>query len=166
LSSEQKRAEAAKCLFETMQNKRAEIEERYRAPLERRLSGLVSKMFPGAQVTLDPELDIASIHRTVPLAGETRDTFAELSAGASEQIGILARLAMAQTVAPEGGMPVLLDDSFVWTDESRFGRLAHVLHTVSENTQIIFLTCHWGRLRERGLSPHRVIDLAALRHTA
>jgi recombinational DNA repair ATPase RecF len=146
-----------------MQEKRAEIEAHYREPLERRLSGLVSKMFPRAQVTLDETLDVASIHRTDQIAGDIHDTFGELSAGASEQIGILARIAMAQTVAPDGGMPVLLDDSFVWTDEGRLERLAGVLHTMSENTQIILLTCHWERLRKRGLSPHHTIDLAELK---
>lgn len=164
LRRQEERAAAAECLFTTMKEKRAEIEAHYRAPLERRLSGLVSKMFPGAQVTLDETLDLASIHRADETTGERRDTFQQLSAGASEQLGILARLAMAQTVAPEGGMPVLLDDTFVWTDENRFQRLADVLHSVSETTQIILLTCHWERLRRLGLAPHQTIDLASLRH--
>src|SRR5690606_23792379 len=73
--------------------------------------------------------------RTVP--------FEELSGGAKEQLGILARLAVARLVDPDQGVPVVLDDALGYTDPDRLRQMGEVLgaSAAGAEVQVILLTC-------------------------
>ncbi len=152
-------ANAARLLFQTLSKHKDETERRFRAPLEEGIQALVRLLWPDAKITLDEHFHIASIERP---NRPGRDEFGVLSAGASEQLGLVARLAMAQILAKGQPLVVLLDDSLVVTDDDRFRDMARVINRVADDVQIIFLTCHWSRQSELGLSPHNVVDMEDL----
>jgi hypothetical protein len=163
LARVQVEANAARLLFETLTKHKSETEQRFRAPLEQSIQALVRLLWPDARITLDEDFHIAAIERPKK-AG--RDDFEALSAGASEQLGLVARLAMAQILAEQQPLLVLLDDSLVVTDDDRFKDMARVINRVADGMQIIFLTCHWNRQSALGLSPHKVIDMEDLVRSA
>ncbi len=73
--------------------------------------------------------------------------FASLSVGAQEQLGIISRLACAMIVAPDGGVPVVLDDGLGWSDPTRLEAMGAVLKRAGEQCQVIVLTCYPDRYR-------------------
>ena len=74
------------------------------------------------------------------------------------------RLAFARLLGGEDGLPVLLDDALVATDEARLERTRRVLDAAAASgLQLLLVTCHWPRLREAGLAPSALIDLEAER---
>ncbi|MGD8200267.1 AAA family ATPase [Ornithinimicrobium sp. W1679] len=94
-------------------------------------------------VTVDEELSLRarSLHgSTVP--------FEELSGGAKEQLGILARLAVSRLVEPSQGVPVVIDDALGYSDPERLQRMGEVLGAAAgpdDQLQVILLTCTPGR---------------------
>lgn len=89
-------------------------------------------------VVVDEQLGLAS--RT--LDGATVP-FADLSGGAKEQLGILARLAVARLVDPTHGVPVVIDDALGYSDPQRLRQMGEVLGSagVADDLQVILLTC-------------------------
>jgi uncharacterized protein YhaN len=74
-----------------------------------------------------------------------------LSAGAREQLGLLARVACAVLVSRStkrgGGVPLLVDDALGHSDEERLRALGEVLTLAGERCQVIILTCFPERYR-------------------
>jgi uncharacterized protein YhaN len=94
---------------------------------------------PDFGVTVDEDLSLSA--RT--LAGATVP-FGELSGGAKEQLGILARLAVARLVDPTQGVPVVIDDALGYSDPQRLHQMGAVLGSAAEGSadvQVILLTC-------------------------
>lgn len=89
-------------------------------------------------VVVDDQLALAS--RT--LDGATVP-FADLSGGAKEQLGILARLAVAHLVDPAHGVPVVIDDALGYSDPQRLRQMGEVLGSagITDDLQVILLTC-------------------------
>jgi uncharacterized protein YhaN len=104
-------------------------------------------------VELDDDLRVAS--RT--LDGIRLD-FEQLSAGAREQLTLIARLAAARLVAEDGGAPVLLDDALGHSDPERLVAMGRALSVVGAHCQIVVLTCVADRFRH--VEGARVVDLA------
>ena len=156
LRSVQRRADAAELLFETLKECRAEAQGRYMKPLLDELEKLVGLVFPEGRVQLDESLKELQFDRGV-LRGQ--HDFGELSGGAKEQVGVLVRLALARLMAGPSGLPVLLDDALVATDEGRFRAMQRALDAAATDLQVVFVTCHWDRLRGLGLSPAHRVDM-------
>jgi DNA repair exonuclease SbcCD ATPase subunit len=136
-----RRAAAARRLYETLAEARDRARAAYGEPLRRAIEELGRPLYgEGFAVELDDELRIA--RRTlngVTLAVE------QLSAGAREQLALLARLACARLAAAGadgegGGVPVVLDDALGHTDPERLRALARVLACAAETCQVIVLT--------------------------
>ncbi len=140
------RAAAAKRLHDTFAARRAEAHHRYVAPFRDRIEQLGRLVFDGGfEVDLDDDLRIA--RRT--LGGVTLD-FDDLSTGAQEQLGIIARLACASIVSADGGAPVIFDDALGWSDPNRLDRMGAVIASAGRTCQIIVLTCTPGRYEAVG----------------
>lgn len=123
-----------------------EARHRYVGPFRERIEQLGRIVFgPSLEVELDDDLRVA--RRT--LDGVTVD-FDQLSTGAREQIGIIARLACAAIVAADGGAPVVFDDALGWTDPSRLERMGATIAVAGRDCQIIVLTCTPGRYASVG----------------
>ncbi|MFA4972736.1 MAG: AAA family ATPase [bacterium] len=131
------RANAAKCLFDTMCEERDKASRAYMAPLKDKMERLGRLVFdPSFQVTIDDDLKIASRTGsgvTVP--------FESLSGGTKEQLSLIYRLSCSMLVAKDGGTPVLLDDALGYTDPERLKLMGAVLAVAAKECQIVIFTC-------------------------
>ncbi|MGE4239788.1 AAA family ATPase [Ramlibacter sp.] len=142
-----RKAHALAHLLGLLQEKRAALARRIRAPLQVRLNHYLQIQYPGVQIELDEMLRPSRITRQGPHGFETAK-FGELSGGEREQLGIIARLAYADLLR-EKGKPTLLmlDDALVNTDRERLAQMKRVLYDAAQRHQVIVFTCHeenWG----------------------
>jgi DNA repair exonuclease SbcCD ATPase subunit len=132
-----RRANAAKCLFDTMCEERDKANRAYVAPLKDKIERLGRLVFdPSFQVTIDDDLKITS--RTV--SGVTVP-FDSLSGGTKEQLSLIYRLSCSMVVAKDGGTPVILDDALGYTDTERLKLMGAVLAVAAKQCQIVIFTC-------------------------
>ena len=137
---------AAKLLHSVFERRRAEAQQRYRAPFKERIEQFGRIVYDDSfEVDVDDNLGVA--HRT--LGGITLNVD-QLSTGAREQLGIIARLACAAIVSPDGGAPVILDDALGWSDPSRLQRMGSAINEAGDDCQVIILTCTPGRYAHVG----------------
>lgn len=147
-------ADAAKALFDAMAAERDAERARYVAPFRAKVEALGRTVF-GADFAVDIDDDLRITSRT--LAGRTVE-FDSLSGGAKEQIGVISRIACAILAADEGGVPVILDDAFGWSDPDRLERMGALLAVVGRTCQVILLTC--DPIRHRHIPGGRVVRIA------
>jgi len=80
--------------------------------------------------------------------------FGEHSEGFKEQVAFALRLILARRIAehlPSKRLPIVLDDPFTQSDQSRRGGLGEVLGEASSALQILFVTCHTAPALEANL---------------
>lgn len=133
------KAEAAMLLHATFERHRALARERYAAPLRQEVERLGRLVFgEDVGIELDDDLRITSRH-----LDNTTIPFDQLSVGAQEQLGLLARLACASLVGVDDneGAPVILDDALGWTDPERVERMGAAINATGRQAQVIILTC-------------------------
>ncbi|MCY0881489.1 MAG: hypothetical protein OWS74_05785, partial [Firmicutes bacterium] len=130
-------AQAAKYLFDVLSEARETVQKRYRKPLEDKVAGLGRMMF-GSDFSVELNADLTIAQRRMD--GQTLP-FSSLSIGAKEQLTLLMRIAAAQLVAKDGGMPIILDDALGSTDAARLEKMGMVLNFVGNTCQIVALTC-------------------------
>lgn len=147
-----RRARALDYLYSLLLSSRAALAQRLRAPLQRHLERYLQMLFPGAQVQIDEDLSPGRILRP-GVRGTEGGAFEELSVGAREQMGIVARLAYADLLA-QAGRPTLLilDDALVHTDEARLGQMKRVLYDAATRHQILIFTCHPRAWQDLGVA--------------
>lgn len=143
----QARAAARKLLYDTLRTERELARKAYVAPLRRQIENLGRIVF-GAdfEVELDDQ-DLSITSRS--LAGRTVP-FSSLSIGAQEQIALLSRLACATIVAPDGGVPIILDDALGNSDPQRLEAMGTALAVAGRQCQVIVLTCQPDRYEHVG----------------
>jgi uncharacterized protein YhaN len=83
----------------------------------------------------------------------------ELSQATSEQLYLSMRLALATYYQTSITFPIIIDDSFVNFDQSRYEVTMDVLKELSSERQIIFFTCHEQALEGLNLNQHCVTNL-------
>ena len=156
LMSVDRRARAARQLHRTLQQHRDQAHASYVRPYAAELERLGQQVYGGTfGVSVSSDLVITHRHldgTTVP--------FDSLSGGAKEQLGILARLAVATLVDPEHGVPVVIDDALGYTDPERLQRVGAVLGAPAASSQVILLTCTPSRYD--GIPGATTISLTAL----
>lgn len=132
-----RRADAVRLLHTTLQAHRSRAKQQYVEPFAAALRKLGEVVHgPGFDVEVDESLTI-----TARIVDGQRIDFEALSTGAKEQMALLTRLAAATLVDPQDGVPVLVDDALGYTDPGRLRRMAEVFTHVSEQAQVILLTC-------------------------
>lgn len=150
-----RRAHAARTLRETLRRHRDLAHQAYVRPYREEIERLGRTVYGDSfAVTVTPSLEIESrtlLGATVP--------FAELSGGAKEQLGIIARLAVAALVDPHHGVPVVIDDALGYTDPDRLQRVAQVFAGPARHTQVILLTC--TPQRYAAIEDSHIVDLSA-----
>lgn len=128
-----RRAQAAKLLFETLSAHRQAARHRHTTPFRQRVELYARRLFSqGVHVEIGEDLTIVS--KTV---GGVTVPFDQLSAGAREQLSLLARIACADLV---GSVPLILDDVLGHSDHGRLDDIAVILGQVADRTQIILLS--------------------------
>jgi hypothetical protein len=153
LEAFERRAAAARRLYDTMTRRRDEARENYSEPLRREIEALGKRALgPSFGVELSEALQIARV---------TRDgvglELGQLSVGLREQLAVLTRLACASLVSASDGAPVVLDDIFGWADPGRLEKLGPILADAARETQVLLFTCYPHRFD--AVAPARVISL-------
>lgn len=118
------------------------------SPLEDRLTQAFAELTANRErrVFLDDNLQVAGI-------GRSRDrahAFENLSQGAREQLLLCLRIAVAQELSTDEAHTLILDDVLVNTDSVRHERVLDMLGGLSQDLQILILTCHPERYRGIG----------------
>ena len=141
------RAEAARLLRETFAKHRQQAHQHYIEPFKDCIDQLGRIVFgPTFAVELDEDLRV--VRRT--LNGTMLDVD-QLSTGAREQLGVLARLACATIVSPaDGGAPVMIDDALGWSDPQRLQGMGAAIAAAGKQCQVVVLTCTPGRYSHVG----------------
>ena len=138
---------ALKLLRDTLQTCKQSSLTAFLPALAREIEPLLAELFPGARVELDARLGTVRVERP----GRGSDRFDELSEGAREQLALAVRAALARALGRSGGgVPLLLDDALVATDDGRFERACALLRRAAAEGQVIILTCHGERYRRLG----------------
>ncbi|WP_289018326.1 AAA family ATPase [uncultured Ornithinimicrobium sp.] len=144
LAALDRRARAVRHLRTTLHSHRDAAHRAYVRPFTEALDRLGRQVYgPTFAVTVDEELSL----RARSLEGSTVP-FEELSGGAKEQLGILARLAVSRLVEPAQGVPVVIDDALGYSDPARLRRMGEVLGATAgpnADLQVVLLTCTPGR---------------------
>ncbi|MFT3899607.1 MAG: AAA family ATPase [Gordonia sp. (in: high G+C Gram-positive bacteria)] len=138
------RARAAQTLRAVLNDHRSAAHARFSEPFRRHLEDLARPLF-GDDVRFDVDDQLGITARTLD---DATVSFDELSVGAREQIGIIARLACAMLVDEADGVPVIIDDALGHSDSERVAQMAQVLTRAGEHAQVIVLTCAPERYRE------------------
>ena len=118
------------------------------ADFSERVSGLFSRITRGeAELKFDGQLPASVVRGVVSLPPD------RLSQGGSGALALAVRLAMAEAYLQGQGGFIMLDDPLVHFDNDRMSVAADVLRAFSENTQVLFFTCHdhhAARLERKG----------------
>ena len=122
-------------LLSTLRDAEREAKERYMSPVVNRLRPYLQYLFPGADITIDENLEITGVLRERGY----EEPFHHLSMGTQEQIAVLVRLAFAEMLV-EQGQPatVVLDDALVFSDDHRMNNMFDILNISAKNIQPIF----------------------------
>jgi len=146
LAATERRAVAAKLLWETLNAQRDASRQAYVAPLRDGIRSLGKIVFGSDfDIVLGEDwtiLDVIRDGKTIP--------FDSLSVGAKEQLGILTRLAAARIVADDGGVPVIIDDALGFSDPSRLQSMGAAIAAAGRDAQVVVLTCTPGRFMYLG----------------
>jgi chromosome segregation ATPase len=146
LSEIEARRAALRRLEEAILEEEAARRETVTKPVMAEISPMLTKLFGEAELAFDQAWKPDTLVRPgQPSKVES------LSAGTKEQLAILTRLAFARLSAKRGEpWPVILDDALTYSDDTRLPRLFDILHEVSQETQVIVLTCHERLFRDLG----------------
>ena len=108
------------------------------SPVVNRLRPYLQYLFPGADITIDENLEITGVLRERGY----EEPFHHLSMGTQEQIAVLVRLAFAEMLV-EQGQPatVVLDDALVFSDDHRMNNMFDILNISARNIQVLIFTC-------------------------
>lgn len=148
----ERRSKALSHLLKLLIEKRSALARRLRAPLQRHLNHYLQILFPGSSIEVCEDLSPGRITRVGTNGTETGE-FEELSVGAREQVGVVARLAYADLLQ-EAGKPTLLilDDALVNTDRDRLDQMKRVLYDAASRHQILVFSCHPQAWQDLGVA--------------
>jgi DNA repair exonuclease SbcCD ATPase subunit len=155
----ERQAAAAKRLWEVLSVERRRIVEKLTAPVTLRVRPYLQELFPGCVLDAGDGLDILGIQ-----SGQLTEPFGELSGGAQEQISLLTRIGLAEVLAADGTLPLVLDDALINTDPERIRRIQRLLFRAAEKLQIILFSCH--DVLFDGLGAEFVSQLSRRRHAS
>ena len=137
LSRVEGQAAAAKRLWEVLSVERRRVVEKLTAPVQLRVRPYLQELFPGCVLDTGERLDILGLQSDL-----LNEPFGELSGGAQEQISLLTRIGLAEVLAANGTLPLVLDDALINTDPERIRRIQRLLFRAADNLQIILFSCH------------------------
>lgn len=145
-------------LLDAVEQLLTEANARYLSDLSPRLKPRIERHLPTltlgryAQASLDENLSLQVYH---PERGEmmpVEDGQPAWSAGVLDQLFFACRLGLADALADDVRLPLLLDDPFVHFDAERYRAALELLTRVAQQTQVILFTCRalpegeWGKV--------------------
>ncbi len=155
-------AQALDLLLGLLESRRSALTRRLQAPLHQHIQRYLELLF--AQATLDIGEDLAPgrLHRTDSRGAASSGSITELSFGAREQMGVIARLAYADLLR-EAGRPtlIILDDALVHSDTQRLEQMKRILFDAAQRHQVLLFTCHPELWRDLGAAPRAISSTSA-----
>ena len=156
----ERRANALSHLLRLLTEKRSALARRLRAPLQRHLNHYLQILFPGSSIEVGEDLSPGRITRVGTNGAESAE-FEELSVGAREQMGVVARLAYADLLQEAGKSTLLiLDDALVHTDKDRLDQMKRVLYDAASRHQILVFSCHPQAWQDLGVAARALSHVA------
>lgn len=158
LRNAQARERVLTILFESLNDAQQKTFSSTRKILEQYISEFLSEITEGkyTDISIGPSMSIKVFSSE---KGEEIEPSGNLSHGALEQLYLVARFALISMLYSFAGSPerqgnrplVILDDPFGNFDQKRKAKVRHILKRLSQNFQIILLTCSdeydkWGKL--------------------
>jgi len=130
-------AATLKMLRDVLDEARDEASRTFVGPVARRARVHIERLFPGADLSFDEELGLASVTRS-----GLSEACGALSKGTQEQLAVLTRLAFADMLLEQGApVSLILDDPLVYSDDGRLDLMTEILEEASQRMQVILLTC-------------------------
>ncbi|WP_045836801.1 AAA family ATPase [Hyphomicrobium sp. 99] len=130
-------AKALRLLERTLGEIEARAKAAYSAPISRRLSGHLERVFGSSELTFQDDFAVAALRRA-----NGAENVSALSDGTREQLSLLVRLAFAEILAESGrGVPLVVDDPLAYSDDVRLAAVCAELAAATSVPQIIVLTC-------------------------
>ncbi|WP_151549083.1 MULTISPECIES: AAA family ATPase [Corynebacterium] len=143
LARTQHKADVAKLLLDTLERHYRDVTQRYAKPIREELERLAAQLHEG---DVSYEFDETGLVGRV--IREEQLSVDELSGGASEQVGLMLRLAIANLAANNADsdgvdtvMPVIMDDALGNSDVLRLKRLSGLIEREAASKQIFLMTC-------------------------
>lgn len=135
---------ARKLLLKLIEAEKEKAQREIFKPLEERVMSSLNRLIPGMyRFKLDDELGFRLSARME--GGDFKKGVTEaLSYGTKEQLSFLLRLAIAGQLSGKEPQLMILDDSFVNTDNERLPRLLNMIVEESRDIQFLIFTCKQG----------------------
>lgn len=134
-------------LLQTTEQLLREANARYLSQLSPRLQPRIEHYLPSltqgryTRATLDEQLTLQVFH---PERGEwlaVEHSHPAWSVGAVDQLFFACRLGLADALADDLRLPLLLDDPFVHFDNARYRAALELLREVAQHTQVLLFSC-------------------------
>ena len=159
IRKEKLRMGSAKLLYETLTGLKSESLAAVVRPVEEAAARLMHRI-SGRRVGTVSMGDKFVPSAMSPESAEYSVTLENLSGGEREQLYLSTRLALADVLAKDERLLVVLDDVLTATDTGRLARILSILEEAAARLQILILTCHPERYRS--LDGAQFFDLEAL----
>lgn len=138
----------AKLAIQYLESVRRELHHRCAEFLNQRANAVLCHLIPVCDsIEVHPDLSFSISHRGLRTTLDQTHVDGLLSVGARDQIYLALRLAISQYLSASGiHLPFILDDALITSDDDRFvDTMNFVLKELTENHQVIILTCHEKR---------------------
>lgn len=132
-----KNAAAAKRLYGLLTAERRKVVEQMTAPVIARIRPYLADIFPGSRLVTGENLEFEGLQTQ-----NMQEDFASLSGGAQEQLALMTRIGIAEVLAGDSRLPLILDDGLVNSDPERLRMIHRALDRAGKTLQIILLSCH------------------------
>jgi DNA repair exonuclease SbcCD ATPase subunit len=145
-------------VIETTSKLLQEANTRYLSDLRPRLKPRIERHLPAltlgryTQADLGKDLSLLVYHPDRDETLPVREDSVAWSAGVLDQLFFACRLGLADALADDLRLPLLLDDPFVYSDLARYRAALELLTRVAQQTQVILFTCRplpegkWGKV--------------------
>lgn len=140
IESEENFIKAIDIASDVLNDSFAELRRSYGSVLDKKALDIFSGLTDGRYNRME-------ISKSLDIKVERSDVFGTkeveyLSAGTIDQAYLSLKLAVSSLLSDKKSLPVLLDDSLSQYDDRRMKKAMEFLKEYSENSQIIFFTCH------------------------
>lgn len=133
-----RQADAVMLLRTTIEDERRKVVEQLAAPVLERIQPYLKDLFPGSVLEAGDDLSFDALK-----SGDVREPFEDLSGGAQQQLALLTRIGLAEVLAGGEGLPLLLDDSHVYTDPQRMVLIQQALFLAAQGgLQVLLFSCN------------------------
>ena len=145
-------------LLETAEQLLRETNTRYLSDLRPRLKPRIEQHLPAltlgryTQADLGDDLSLQVYHPERGATLPVQEDATAWSAGVLDQLFFACRLGLADALADDLRLPLLLDDPFVYADPARYRAALELLMRVARETQVVLFTCRplpegdWGKV--------------------